>query len=68
MHIAAGGCYIRDRFTGVWHGISPHNGADVFFPMLSANGRYVAVLSASALAPLPGGTTGTQLFVLPNPL
>ncbi len=67
-HLSNGASFIKDRFSGALHVISTHDGADVFFPVLSPSGRYVAVISAAGLVPLPPGATSSQLFVLPNPL
>jgi Tol biopolymer transport system component len=67
-HWTNGASFIRDRFSGAVHAISPVDGPDVFYPVLSANGRYVAVISAAALVPLPPGPPRSQVLVLPNPL
>jgi len=66
-HRSDGSSFVRDRFAGVTHWFSPPNGNDLFFPVLSRNGRYVGLLSNAAVTPGSGGA-GTRLYLLANPL
>jgi Tol biopolymer transport system component len=56
--------FVRDRFAGQSVNLSA---SQLYFPVISANGRYIAVLSG---ANLDGAThsAGTKLYIMPNPL
>ena len=66
-HSSDGSCFVRDRFAGVTHWFSGVNGDDLYYPVLSRNGRYVGLLSNQTLAPGGGPSTGTRLFLFANP-
>jgi hypothetical protein len=36
--------------------------------VITANGRYISLISTAAVVPVPTGITGMQVFVVPNPL
>ncbi|HUQ02032.1 MAG TPA: Ig-like domain-containing protein [Kofleriaceae bacterium] len=66
-HSFEGACLVRDRFAAVTHNFSTPSGNDIYFPVISRNGRYVAFISNAQLVP-PGGTNGTNLYLFANPL
>ena len=61
--LSTGASFIRDRFADALHVISPYNGPDVFWPVISANGRYVTAISADLIA-----GSSYRVVVVPNPL
>jgi hypothetical protein len=66
--LSNGASFVRDRFADRISVISSDTGPDVYYPKLSANGRYIVVQSTGAVAPMPPGASGQQAFVIPNPL
>jgi hypothetical protein len=65
-HTYEGACWIRDRFAASTHDLSLPGGNDLLYPVMSANGRYVVLLSENAL--LPNVASGNNAYVYPNPL
>jgi hypothetical protein len=61
-----GQSFVYDVRDGVTDWITD-GGVGNFFPVISRDGQYLAVLSNDAVAPVPPGTTGWQVFVVPNP-
>lgn len=63
-HTWMGQAFVRDRFAAKTQYLSS---SAVWFPVISSNGRYVAVLSNIELDN-QSHTPGTKVFVYPNPL
>ena len=61
---SSGTALIRDRFVNQTVSLSS---SVVFYPVISANGRYLAVLSTADLDSEAHGA-GTKVFIMPNPL
>jgi Tol biopolymer transport system component len=61
-HLSDGTCFVRDRFTSTTQNLP----SKLWFPVISANGRYITGASDQAL--VPGVPVGTIGYVFPNPL
>jgi hypothetical protein len=66
-HMASGSAFVRDRFAAQTQYFSTSSAHDIWFPVISANGRYVTVLSDQALDNQLH-SAGTKVFVYANPL
>ncbi len=62
-HAQSGAVMLRDRFAGLSSTLAT---GGAYVTILSGNGRYAATLASASLVP-GTPTTGTQVFVTPNP-
>lgn len=63
-HTSNGQAFVRDRFAAQSVNLST---SQLLFPVISENGRYIAVLSTANLDGVVH-SAGTKLYIVPNPL